>query len=178
MHQQVLDFWFEELKPEMWWRKDADLDEQIKKRFHELLEQAQQGELFSWRETPAGRLAEIIVLDQFSRNIYRDQPESFAQDAIALVLAQEAVASDVHKHLSQQQRAFLLLPYMHSESALIHEQAVPLFKEFTQQTNYDFELKHKVIIDKFGRYPHRNEVLGRRSTVEEIEFLKQPGSSF
>lgn len=178
MYQQVLDFWFEELEPEMWWRKDAALDAEIKTRFHDALKQAKQGELFGWRETPAGRLAEIIVLDQFSRNIYRDQPESFAQDPMALVLAQEAVAAGVHKQLPQQQRAFLLLPYMHSESAVIHQQAVPLFKEFTQQTNYDFELKHKEIIDKFGRYPHRNEILGRQSTAEEIEFLKQPGSSF
>ncbi|RUO66454.1 Uncharacterized conserved protein, DUF924 family [Pseudidiomarina planktonica] len=178
MYQQVLDFWFEELEPEMWWRKGADLDAEIKTRFHDALKQAQHGELFGWRETPAGRLAEIIVLDQFSRNIYRDQPESFAQDPMALVLAQEAVAGGVHKQLPQQQRAFLLLPYMHSESVVIHEQAVPLFKEYTRQTNYDFELKHKVIIDKFGRYPHRNEVLGRQSTAEEIEFLKQPGSSF
>lgn len=178
MYQQVLDFWFEEIEPEMWWRKDADLDAAIKQRFHDALKQAKQGELFGWRETPAGRLAEIIVLDQFSRNIYRNQPESFAQDPMALVLAQEAVAADIHKQLPQQQRAFLLLPYMHSESAAIHQQAVPLFKEFTQQTNYDFELKHQQIIDKFGRYPHRNEVLGRQSTTEEIEFLKQPGSSF
>jgi uncharacterized protein (DUF924 family) len=177
-HSDILAFWFEEIDPAMWWRADPVFDEQIQHRFADILIQAEQGELYSWRKTPKGRLAEIIVLDQFSRNIYRNTPSAFAQDAMALVLAQEAVAANQHKHLSQAECVFLLLPYMHSESKLIHTQAEVLYREYTPAENYVFELKHKVIIDRFGRYPHRNRILGRISTPEEIEFLKQPDSSF
>ena len=178
MFQQILSFWFEEIDPSQWWAVDADFDEQIRERFSELLRQASFGELHMWRTSAKGRLAEIIVLDQFSRNIYRDTPQAFAQDPAALVLAQEAVSRDAHKELSADERIFLLLPYMHSESAKIHIAAEQLFREFTPASNYDFELRHKAIIDRFGRYPHRNKTLGRTSTPEEIEFLKQPGSSF
>jgi len=178
MHNRVLEFWFEEIEPKMWWVADSDFDEQIKTRFGALLMQASQGELYTWRKAEKGRLAEIIVLDQFSRNIYRNTPAAFSQDAMALVLAQEAVAAGFHEQLSETERAFLLLPYMHSESALIHVEAERLYREYAPAENYQFELKHKVIIDRFGRYPHRNQILGRESTSEEIEFLKQPGSSF
>lgn len=176
--QQVLTFWFEETDPAMWWTVDATFDEKIRARFSELLHQASRGELHAWRATSKGRLAEIIVLDQFSRNIYRNTPQAFAQDAMALVLAQEAVLRSAHQELSSDERVFLLLPYMHSESQKIHGEAEALFREFTSAYNYDFELRHKAIIDRFGRYPHRNETLSRTSTAEEIEFLKQPGSSF
>ena len=118
------------------------------------------------------------MLDQFSRNIYRDTAKAFAQDAMALVLAQEAVASGALLQLNADERNFLLMPYMHSESAVIHQQAEALFKHYAPENNYQFELKHKVIIDRFGRYPHRNAILGRVSTTEELEFLKQPGSDF
>ena len=178
MHEGVLTFWFVDIEPEAWWATDAEFDEQIRQRYLGLLQRATQGELYRWRSSPAGRLAEIIVLDQFSRNIHRDTPRAFSQDPIALVLAQEAVAAEAHRQLSPIERAFMLMPYMHSESALIHVQADALFREFTPQHNYDFELRHKAIIDRFGRYPHRNEILGRTSTLEEVEFLQEPGSSF
>jgi uncharacterized protein (DUF924 family) len=134
--------------------------------------------LYSWRATARGRLAEIIVLDQFSRNIHRNTPWAFAQDTLALGLSQAAVSAGALQELNETERAFLLMPYMHSESRLIHEQAETLFRQFTPPYNYDFELKHKTIIDRFGRYPHRNKILGRDSTSEEVEFLKQPGSAF
>lgn len=118
------------------------------------------------------------MLDQFSRNIHRDTPRAFAQDGMALVLAQEAVASGVLDQLEPIERAFLLMPWMHSESRLIHVEAERLFKAWAPESNYDFELRHKAIIDRFGRYPHRNAILGRESSVAEVEFLKQPGSSF
>lgn len=143
-----------------------------------MLQQAAQGELFDWRDTPHGRLAEIIVLDQFSRNVWRSTPQAFAQDGIALALSQEAVRAGALAALQPDERAFLLMPYMHSESAVIHAEAEALLREHAPANNYDFELKHKAIIDRFGRYPHRNAILGRESTPEEIDFLKQPGSSF
>jgi uncharacterized protein (DUF924 family) len=134
--------------------------------------------LFAWRTTAEGRLAEIIVLDQFSRNVYRDTPRAFAQDVPALVLAQELVASGQDRSLSIAQRTFAYMPYMHSESALVHVQAVALFSQPGMEDNLNFELRHKAIIDRFGRYPHRNAVLGRPSTPEELAFLSEPGSSF
>lgn len=178
MYKDVLTFWFKELDPKQWWVSEPGFDTLIKLRFLPLLQQAAAGELFSWRDSAAGRLAEIIVLDQFSRNIYRNTAKAFAQDATALVLAQEAVAAGALAQLSGDERNFLLMPYMHSESRAIHQQAEALFKQFAPENNYQFELKHKVIIDRFGRYPHRNAILGRASTAEEIEFLQQPGSGF
>ncbi|QKK02664.1 MAG: DUF924 domain-containing protein [Pseudomonadota bacterium] len=175
---EVLTFWFEEIEPRMWWVADPDFDRQIEQRYSRLLGQAAQGELFEWRRDAKGRLAEIIVLDQFSRNIHRGTPAAFAQDPMALALAQEAVAGGALDALEPIQRAFLLLPYMHSESGLIHRHAERLYREHAPADNHQFEIKHKVIIDRFGRYPHRNAILGRESTPEELEFLKQPGSAF
>lgn len=175
---QILTFWFEEIEPKLWWIKDVEFDEQIKQRFGDVLVQAKRGELSHWRVTPQGRLAEIIVLDQFSRNIYRDTPAAFEADTIALVLAQEAVAQQVDLALKPKQVPFLFMPYMHSESAMIHQVAVKLFNREAAMANLAFELRHKAIIDRFGRYPHRNAILGRESTAEEIAFLREPGSSF
>ncbi|SNS51736.1 Uncharacterized conserved protein, DUF924 family [Noviherbaspirillum humi] len=178
MHEAVLKFWFEETSPKSWWSADPAFDALLRQRFLPLLDQARQGELFGWRATPRGRLAEIIVLDQFSRNIHRDTPAAFAQDAMALALAQEAVAHGALQALADIERAFLLMPYMHSESRKIHQLAEGLFREFAPEDNLRFELMHKAIVDRFGRYPHRNDILGRPSTEEEIAFLKQPGSRF
>ena len=178
MYTAVLNFWFREIEPRQWWAVDPEFDTRIRDRFLPLLEQAASGELSGWRQTPEGRLAEVIVLDQFSRNIFRNTPRAFLQDPMALVLAQEAVASGALEKLDSTERAFLLMPYMHSESVIMHAEAEQLFKKWAPQINYDFELRHKAIIDRFGRYPHRNRILVRLSTPEEEEFLKQPGSSF
>jgi uncharacterized protein (DUF924 family) len=177
-YQQVLQFWFNELTAKDWFRKDDSLDKTISTRFATVLEAAAACELYDWRQTPDGRLAEIIVLDQFSRNIYRDSPRAFAQDALALALAQEAVAIGADMALPVDQRAFLYMPYMHSESRLIHEKALTLFEQAGLENNLDFEKRHLAIIERFGRYPHRNAILGRQSTAEEVVFLEQPGSSF
>ena len=176
--QAVLDFWFEELTPAQWFKKDAELDRTISQRFGALHAQAAQCECYAWRQTAEGRLAEIIVLDQFSRNIHRDDARAFATDTLALALAQEAVAAGSDAELTSEQRAFLYMPYMHSESAAIHELAMQLFDQPGLENNLDFEVRHKAIIDRFGRYPHRNALLGRASTDEELAFLKEPGSSF
>jgi len=178
MYEEVLSFWFQEIDAKLWWTADPEFDELIRQRFLGLLQQAATGELYEWRATARGRLAEVIVLDQFSRNVYRNAPRAFAQDPMALALAQEAVAAGVLASLDPTERSFLLLPYMHSESPKIHVVAEALYREFAPAGNYEFELKHKAIIDRFGRYPHRNEILGRASTAEEVEFLKQPGSRF
>ncbi len=178
MRQSVLQFWFQEIPPAKWWRVDPEFDKLIVERFGELHSRATRSELFEWRAEPRGRLAEVIVLDQFSRNMYRDDRRAFANDNMALALAQEAVASKADLTLSPEQRVFLYMPYMHSESRVIHEVAERLFKENGLTSNYDFELRHKAIVDRFGRYPHRNAVLGRQSTEEELAFLAEPGSSF
>lgn len=178
MYRQIMTFWFEELQPSAWWTKDPQLDEQIRQRFGELHRQASVGELWRWRAAPEGRLAEIIILDQFSRHIYRDQPGAFAQDAVALVLAQEALAAGADQQFPRLKRRFFYMPYMHSESMLIHQQAMELFSAEGMEEDLGFEVRHREVIQRFGRYPHRNAILGRDSTEAEREFLTQPGSSF
>ncbi|MBH9551269.1 DUF924 family protein [Inhella gelatinilytica] len=178
MLEDVLAFWFQEIPPAAWWRVDPAFDDQLRQRFGGLLVQAAQAELTGWRSSAHGRLAEVLVLDQFSRNIHRGTPQAFAQDGIALVLAQEAVRASALEALTEpSERAFLLMPYMHSESPAIHALAEPLFR-LHAPANLDFELRHRAIVDRFGRYPHRNAILGRVSTPEELAFLQQPGSSF
>ncbi|WP_394203158.1 DUF924 family protein [Shewanella waksmanii] len=174
----IITFWFNDIDPKLWWVKDDDFDKQLTNQFGLLLEQAKKGELYHWRTTPTGRLAEVIVLDQFSRNIYRNTPGAFAADSMALALAQEAVAQGADKELKPNQVPFLYMPYMHSESAKIHDIAMVLFSRDAAKGNLEFERRHKAIIDRFGRYPHRNEILNRPSTQDELEFLSQPGSSF
>jgi len=177
-YQSVLQFWFHEISPLQWWKVDAEVDRLIVERFSELHGRATRSELFEWRAEPRGRLAEIIVLDQFSRNMHRGDALAYANDTLALALAQEAVATRADRTLVPDERVFMYMPYMHSESRVIHEVAERLFKECGPKSNYDFELQHKAIIDRFGRYPHRNAMLGRQSTEEELAFLAQPGSSF
>ncbi len=175
--QDIYNFWFKQIPPKNWWIKDTVFDQLLREQYSKLHAQANAGELSHWRKSPEGRLAEIIVLDQFSRNMFRDTPQSFASDSLALCLSQTAVAVGDDLKLSNLERQFLYMPYMHSESKLVHEQAENLFKALPEH-GYDFELKHKAIIDRFGRYPHRNNILDRESTTEEIAFLKEPGSSF
>ncbi len=178
-HVAVLTFWFQDIPSRQWWSVDSAFDALLRERFLPLWNQAVQGELFAWRTTPQGRLAEIIVLDQFSRNMHRGTPAAFAQDPMALALSQEAVAAGALEALAMpEQRVFLLMPYMHSESARVHVEAERLFGQWAPAGNLDFELRHKAIVDRFGRYPHRNAILGRASTPEERAFLQQPGSSF
>jgi uncharacterized protein (DUF924 family) len=176
--QDVLHFWFGEAAPEQLFRKDAPFDAEIRRRFGAAQQVAARGELAAWRDAPAGRLAEIIVLDQFSRNLFRDDARAFATDGMALVLAQEAIRAGADRGMPAPRRAFLYMPFMHSESRAIHLEAERLFRQPGLKNNYAFELKHKAIIDRFGRYPHRNRALGRASTPEELAFLEQPDSSF
>lgn len=176
--QEVLHFWFEEATPAQHFTQDAAFDAAIRARFADLQQAAARGELSAWRDTRDGRLAEVIVLDQFPRNLFRDDARAFATDGIALVLAQEAIRAGIDRGLQPARRAFLYMPFMHTESRAIHVDAERLFRQPGLEANYKFELKHKAIIDRFGRYPHRNAVLGRTSTPEELAFLEQPDSSF
>ncbi len=179
MYKEILNFCFQEAGSQKFFEKDLGFDELLRARFTDVLEQAAAAEFYTWRRSVEGRLAEIIILDQFSRNIYRNTPHAFYQDSMALTLAQEAVAAGILQKLkSVDERKFILMPYMHSESKLIHQQAEKLFEQYTNEETFNSEMKHKVIIDRFSRYPHRNKILGRISTVEEIEFLRQPNSSF
>ena len=179
MHPEtIIHFWFTELNHTQRFAKDAVLDALVRQRFEATLQAGIAGELFEWRRSALGRLAEIVVLDQFPRNMYRDTPAAFSQDAQALALAQELVDRGLDKDLPIAQRAFAYLPYMHSESLLIHQQALVLFSQPGLEGSLAFEHKHREILEQFGRYPHRNSSLGRPSTALEITFLKQPGSSF
>lgn len=175
---EILTFWFEELEQSQWFMASAELDLIIQQRFADIHYQAQRGELFSWRATAKGRLAEVIILDQFSRNMFRNTAQAFAYDSLALILAQEAISVAADKELTAIERSFLYMPFMHSESLIIHDVAQALYQANGVQANLDFEIKHKVIIEQFGRYPHRNNILNRTSTDAEIEFLTQEGSSF
>ena len=186
----VLEFWFDKDNEQYWFAQNDDFDTQIKDKFGDIWKAAKQGECVTWRSADAptdsnssitalaGRLAEIIVLDQFSRNLCREQACAFAQDGMALVLAQEAIQQPYFDTLPMQWRRFMIIPFMHSESALIHDRYLPLFKQLDDATTLDFENQHKDIIEKFGRYPHRNDILDRESTDAEEAFLQQPNSSF
>ncbi len=191
----VLDFWFDKNNEQYWFAQNDDFDQQIHDKFGAIWKAAKRGECASWRRSEkqagmeqaepssaiiglAGRLAEIIVLDQFSRNLCRNQADAFAQDDMAIALAQEAIMQPHFHSLPMQWRRFIIMPFMHSESALIHERYLHLFEQLDDENTLDYELRHKEIIDRFGRYPHRNDVLDRDSTDEEEAFLRQPNSSF
>lgn len=174
-YPEVLEFWFEQLTPEEWFKKDEMLDLKMVEKFIAVHAQAVAGELFRWRDDPLGRLAEIILIDQFSRNIYRDDPKAFLSDPLALVLAQEAIYGNHHKSFNDSQKIFLYMPFMHSESKQIHEIALKLFSEPGLEESLAYEIDHKKIIDRFGRYPERNKILGRTNTAdEEIYLIKMP----
>ncbi len=176
--EEILRFWFEELDPKDWWRKDDGLDATITRRFGPVYERLRRGVPDAWLESPDGVLAAVIVLDQFPRNIFRNTPEAFATDAAALALAKRAIASGVDAKLEPARRAFLYMPFQHSEDASDQARSIELFASLGQPLNLDFALKHKAVIDRFGRFPHRNAILGRSSTDEELAFLTEPGSSF
>lgn len=175
-YKDVIKFWFEEVRPEQYWVKDPEFDKLIESKFGSLHNKAISGQLASWRDEQESALAEIIILDQFSRNIYRNDKRSFAYDDLALELSMKAIEKGFDNSLSKEKLLFLYLPFMHSEDKDIHVKAVELFK--SKNLDLEYEYKHKAIIDRFGRYPHRNKILGRESTPEEIEFLKGPDSSF
>lgn len=174
---KILDFWFRTLSEKDWFSQNKEVDSTIMHRFGDLHEQALRGELSHWRHDLKGRLAEIVVLDQFSRNLYRGNAKAFAADTTALVLSQEAIKLDLSS-LTLIERSFVYLPFMHSESLVIHRQAIDLYSEPGLEKNLAFEHAHMEIIERFGRYPHRNAILGRTSTPQENAYLADGGESF
>jgi uncharacterized protein (DUF924 family) len=182
---EVLDFWFGapgsayfgKSRVE-WFKKSDDFDALIRDRFLRLHEQAAAGQLASWRDSPLTLLALIILLDQFPRNLFRDSHKAFATDAMALDCARRMTALQWDGRLHQVERSFVYLPFEHAEDIEAQRTCLRLFGELGRADLLEWAQKHYVIIERFGRFPHRNAVLGRESTPEEIEFLKQPGSRF
>ena len=170
--KEVVDFWFKEGQEEYWFTRNDDFDNEIRERFYETWEAARQGLLYEWRGTFEGRLAEIIVLDQFSRNLHRGSHLSYTQDDMALVLAQYAIEHPDFNKQSINQKSFTLLPFMHSESKEIHEITEKLYLALDSEIHMKYMYDHKEIIDRYGRYPYRNEVMNRESTPEELDFIK------
>lgn len=190
----VLTFWLGAegdppfAKAPQWWRKDPALDEEIRAKFGALHEAIAAGDHEAWRQAPSSLAAYVIVLDQFSRNMFRDDPRAFAFDAVAQLAVLEAMASGMDRRMSLVQRVFLYMPLMHAEDRLLQDRSVIAFATLSAEApeehraklndNTRFAVLHRNIIERFGRYPHRNAVLGRRSTAAELAFLKEPGSSF
>ncbi len=171
----VLDFWFNALKPEHWWKRDETVDARIVSCFTSLYERVADEVPGEWLATPGGCLAAIIVLDQFPRNMFRGDPRTFATDARALEIAGQTIAAGEDEKLNQCERGVLYMPYQHSEDSTMQARSVELFTALGDVAQLDFALKHKQVIDRFGRFPHRNKILGRESSAEEVEFLNQPG---
>jgi len=193
----VIDFWFgahindtttAQAQRKLWWSKDATVDADMRTRFAALVDAAAAGDHKEWATTPRGRLALILLFDQFPRNIYRDMPQAFAYDAMALQLAQDLVTTNTDRSLRRIERVFCYLPLEHAESIEMQTLSVELFTALaadapepereTFRGYVDYAVRHRDVIVRFGRFPHRNRILGRQSTPEEDEFLKQPGSSF
>lgn len=176
---EVLEFWFEQSTPKQWFAKDLTFDTTIKQRFDSRVQQALNHELLDWVQEPETGLALILLLDQFTRQIYRDDPRAYAGDAQALALAQRAVDQGwVAGNADLNHRRFYLMPLMHSEDLVVQRDSIPLFATHTDQNTLHFAQMHLAIIERFGRFPHRNQVLGRTSSAQELAFLEQPGSSF
>ena len=188
--QAVLDFWF--LPPDNpgygqsraeWFRKDEAFDARIAERFGALIDDALAGGLRAWEATPHGALARLIVLDQLTRNVHRGTPRAFAGDAQALALAQSLTEQGLDQQLPPMLRAFAYLPFEHAEDLAMQARAVELFQLLSQaqpgfESMLDYAQRHQEVIARFGRFPHRNAILGRPSTPQEVTFLRQPGSSF
>lgn len=193
----ILEFWFGNNvddaaiaaeRSKLWWLKRDETDFAIRQRFEALTRKAAQHELDAWAESPRGRLALIILTDQFPRNMYRNTPESFAYDEMARAWCKEGLRINAHRALRPIERVFFYLPLEHSESMDDQEQAVALFRVLAEDSGaqgrevfagfLDYAVRHREVIARFGRFPHRNHILGRESTEDEIAFLKEPGSSF
>jgi uncharacterized protein (DUF924 family) len=194
----LLSFWFGDPDPPgdvsdavfaRFWKKDPAFDTTLRERFGALHDRAREGALDAWSGSPRGRLALIILLDQLSRNLHRGDARSFAADTRALALAEEGIAAGELPRLTPLQRYFLLMPLMHAEDLATQDRGIALFETLLAETTdpglrkrfasaADFARRHRDIVARFGRFPHRNGVLGRASTPEEEEFLRQPGSSF
>ncbi|GAB4133102.1 MAG: DUF924 family protein [Cyanobacteria bacterium J069] len=189
---KILDFWFGapnaadrsyQQRRKLWFTKNPQTDQMIRDRFSSLYEQAAAGKLDDWQAEPRSCLALVLLLDQVPRNIFRDMPQAFATDEQALAVSRGAIARGLDQALNPLERLFLYLPLEHSENLAHQQQSVDLIAELMAidpelSDSYDYALRHRDVIQRFGRFPHRNAILGRPSTPTELEFLQQPGSSF
>ncbi|HWJ88959.1 MAG TPA: DUF924 family protein [Pelagibacterium sp.] len=171
--QDVLDFWFVEHGPSDWYSGDPAFDERCKERLSAVHAKAVRSELWAWRKTVEGRVAELVLLDQVSRQLFRGDARAFAADTMALALAQEAVAQGLDKDLDLHHRLFVYMPYEHAESAIIQEESVRLFESLGSDDYLSYALEHRDTIARFGRFPFRNAALGRQSTPEEIAYMQE-----
>lgn len=187
--REILDFWFTQpdapnfgKSRQAWFQKDQEFDQQIRHRFFDDYQLAKNGELNTWQEHSSSCLALILLLDQFPRNLFRGDAQAFATDDQALAVAKYAVAQEYDQTLVPVQRWFIYLPFEHSENLADQQESVKLFQKLKGEPDsdlvIDYAIRHLNIIARFGRFPHRNQILNRPSTPEEIEFLQQPGSSF
>ena len=195
--EAILDYWFgapgsaaeiSQHQSKLWFGKLAEKDRDISERFTPTFHAAIAGALDHWAQMPKGRLALVIVLDQFPHHIHRDTPQAFAQDAKSLALSMAALASGEDKQLTAIERVFLYLPLEHAESLAMQDLSVAQYQQLASEAmesertlfdNFlDYAHKHREVVLRFGRFPHRNDILGRPSSPEEIAFLKQPGSRF
>jgi uncharacterized protein (DUF924 family) len=174
-HEDVYRFWFVDHGQDDWFAGNPEFDDSIAAVFGETHGAVARGEAWTWRTNAYGRLAEIIVLDQFSRQLFRGRAQAFAQDKMALVLAQELVLLDLDTSLSADERMFAYLPYMHSESLVVHDEAMRLYAGLGNEDALGFEQKHREVIARFGRFPKRNQALGRQSTQEELAYIAEAG---
>ena len=186
--REVVDFWFTELSPKEWFKGGDSVDKAIADRFSETVDAVYSGQHDDWLDTAEGRLAAILTLDQFPRNLYRREPRSFSYDDKALKWCLDGIAKGVDLELKPIQRVFFYLPLEHSEEMENQDLSLEKFAKLVTSVDLDereqyrgflnYAWRHYEIIKRFGRYPHRNDVLGRESTGKELNFLEQPGSSF
>ena len=178
--KEILDFWFEETQPQQWFQKNPDFDQMIKSRFLEVYEIARQSGLDSWKNDADGVLCLCIILDQFPRNMFRDTPQAFATDAHALLIAKYAISKGLDQVVSPLKRRFVYLPFEHSENLTDQKKSLELFKTLKNDDPlaYDYVLRHYKLIEKYGRFPHRNPILGRENTSEEDEYFANGGTGF
>lgn len=174
----IIDFWFSAKVKNNWFSSNERFDQEIRARFQDIYNDAREGAYLQWRDTPRGALALVLLFDQFPRNMFRGVAEAFATDDLALEIARETITAGQDRQLSDDERGFLYMPYMHSEDLAVQNVGLRLYGELGHKERLDFMWRHHAIISQFGRYPHRNAVLGRQSTEEELIFLQTPGSSF
>ncbi len=177
-HKDILNFWFTEIAPDSWFKKDADFDAVLKARFGGTVTNALAGRLDHWADNADGCLALIILLDQFTRNIFRQSARAFSGDEMALALSLRCIDRGYLDTAKVSHCNFMLMPMMHSEDLKIQISSLPLFKKYTEKRTYEYAVQHRDIVARFGRFPHRNEALGRPTTDDEKVFLTESRASF
>ncbi|WND02171.1 DUF924 family protein [Temperatibacter marinus] len=171
----ILHFWYDECSPADWFKKSDAFDTLLTERFGRLHQEVLEGVHSDWRRSPQGRVAEIILLDQFSRNMFRDTPQAFASDYLSLSLSQELISQGLDVNLESKYRKFAYMPFMHSENLEIQKRGIKLFKKLGIEDTLNYMIAHHDVIARFGRFPHRNAILGRENSWEELLYLEENG---